>query len=84
VPNRKDQQHALNQLFGDGLAKGTIPTSIRFSGMLLARVDELAEQQGVTRTEAIERLLVHALRSLGLVEKGASPLAELSDRRRPK
>ena len=40
------KQKALNTLFADGLAKGTVPTSIRFSGMLLARVDELAEQQG--------------------------------------
>jgi hypothetical protein len=80
----KAKTRALNVLFGDGLAKGTIPTSIRFSGMLLARIDEVAEQQGVTRTEAIERLLVYALKSLGLVAKGAQPLAELSDRRRPK
>jgi Ribbon-helix-helix protein, copG family len=73
----------LDLVFPELQERGTVPTSIRFSSALLARVDELAEERGVTRTEAIERLLVHALESLGLVEKGARPVEELSQRRRP-
>jgi predicted transcriptional regulator len=74
----------INDLFPDsGKTIGTVePTSIRFSSMLVARVDELAEERGVTRTACIERLLAYALDALGQVEDGATASEELQARRR--
>jgi predicted transcriptional regulator len=68
----------LDALFPEQSAAATVPTSLRFSASLLARIDAIAKARGVTRTAAIERLLRHALAMLEPDET----LEELQARRR--
>jgi predicted DNA-binding protein len=60
---RKPLPSGLDRLFAEP-APATVPTSLRFSASLLARIDAIAKDRGVTRTAAIERLIQHALADL--------------------
>ena len=70
----------LDELFPpDEAGPATMPTSLRFTASLLARIDRLAEERGVTRTAVIEKLLAYALDELG-----EPTLEEMQARRRRK
>ena len=60
----------------------TMPTSLRFSRALLARIDDLAQSRGVTRTEAIERLLNYVLDLTEPTIRIGTPRDEILARRR--
>jgi predicted DNA-binding protein len=60
---RKPKPSGLDRLFSEP-QPATVPTSLRFSAKLLARIDAIAKTRGVTRTAAIERLIQHALTEL--------------------
>lgn len=74
----KSSSTTLEDIF-PGRGDLTVPTSVRFSAGLLKRIDEIAEAKGVTRTEAIEKMLAWAVDSL---DPEAEDVEELQTRRR--
>ena len=76
MPAKKE--HRLDEIF-EARTDLTVPTSVRFSAGLLKRIDAIAAARGITRTEAIEKLLAWSLDEL---DPKAGQAEDLKARRR--